>query len=104
MLGAEDLALDGEEFSLRRGDADVFEAFGHGVGEGMGYSVVVGTGWGEEMGELEGVDGGPTRVLFDYVGFFSVCCSGGHLVGGCREVEVVKGLVVGIELVRLRQE
>ncbi len=52
----------------------------------MGYSVVVGTGWGEEMGELEGVHGGPAGVLFDYVGLFSVCGSGGHLGRGCREV------------------
>ena len=81
MLGAHDLALDGEEFSLGRGDADVFEAFGHGIGKGMGYSVVVGTGWGEEMRELESVDGGPAGILFDYVGLFSVCRSGGHFGG-----------------------
>ena len=82
MFGADDLALDGEEFSLGRGDADVFEAFGGGVGDGMGYGVVVGMGWGEEMGELEGIYGGPAGVLFDYVGLISVCGSGGHLGGG----------------------
>ena len=52
----------------------------------MGYSVVVGTGWGEEMGELEGVDGGPAGVLFDDVGLASVCGTAGHLGGKCREV------------------
>lgn len=80
MFGADDLALDGEGFSLGRGNADVFEALGDGVGEGMVYDVVVGTGWGKEVGKLEGVDGGPAGVLFDYVRLVSVCGSGGHLV------------------------
>ena len=81
MLGAHNLALDGEEFSLGRDDADVFEAFGHGIGKGMGYSVVLGTGWGEEMRALESVDGGLARILFDYIGLFPVCGRGGHFGG-----------------------
>ena len=61
----------------------------------MRDSVIVGMGWGEEVGGLERVDGGPAGVLFDYVGLFSVCGSGGHFGGG---------LVIRIELDHLRRE
>ena len=52
----------------------------------MGYGVVVRTDRGEEVGELEGVDGGPAGILLNDVGLVSVCGSWGHLGGNCAEV------------------
>ena len=56
--------MDGEKFPLRRGNGDVGETVGERVFVSVleGF-VVVGVGWGVEVGSGIGVNGGGPRIL-----------------------------------------
>lgn len=77
MFDAEHATLQGEEFAVGRGTADVRETSFIAHLQSAGESVVVGTGWRVQLGHGVCVNGRPARV-----GLIIASRLGAHL-GSC---------------------